>query len=201
VEQELARVLDMPVRRPVAFAPQLDLEAGIGPPLERMLDYLLDEASHADGIGKTSALAGRQVERALVALLLDGQPHAYSDALHGRAAGATPRHVRLAEEYIRANLAEPLSAGEIAAAAGVSVRTLDQAFARHRRYTPMQLLRALRLERVRADLERAAPGATVSSVALAWGFPHLGRFAAYYAGRFGEAPSETLRRARRRVGA
>jgi transcriptional regulator GlxA family with amidase domain len=34
---------------------------------------------------------------------------------------------------------------------------------------------------------------TVSSVALACGFAHLGRFSATYASKFGEAPSVTLR--------
>jgi AraC-like DNA-binding protein len=36
----------------------------------------------------------------------------------------------------------------------------------------------------------------VTAVALRWGFGHLGQFAADYRARFGELPSETLRRAR-----
>jgi AraC-like DNA-binding protein len=55
-------------------------------------------------------------------------------------------------------------------------------------------LRALRLELARKDL--AQDGATVTSVAVACGFGSLGRFAADYKARFGESPSETLRRGR-----
>ncbi|MFP5477787.1 MAG: helix-turn-helix domain-containing protein, partial [Gammaproteobacteria bacterium] len=34
----------------------------------------------------------------------------------------------------------------------------------------------------------------VAGVALRWGFGHLGRFSADYRARFGEYPSETVRR-------
>jgi AraC-like DNA-binding protein len=53
------------------------------------------------------------------------------------------------------------------------------------------------LERVRLELARAevAHGeATVASVARRYGFTNAGRFAAAYASRFGELPSETRRR-------
>jgi AraC-like DNA-binding protein len=36
---------------------------------------------------------------------------------------------------------------------------------------------------------------TVAAVAHRWGFAHLGRFASAYRCRFGEPPSDTLRRA------
>jgi transcriptional regulator GlxA family with amidase domain len=38
----------------------------------------------------------------------------------------------------------------------------------------------------------------VTTVALANGFPHLARFAAYYRAAFDEYPSETLSRSRKR---
>ncbi len=44
----------------------------------------------------------------------------------------------------------------------------------------------------------AAPGTTVTMVALDCGLAHLGRFSQEYSRKFGEAPSETLRRARLR---
>ena len=39
-----------------------------------------------------------------------------------------------------------------------------------------------------------ADGVTVTQVAERWGFHHLGSFAVEYRKRWGEAPSETLRR-------
>jgi transcriptional regulator GlxA family with amidase domain len=83
---------------------------------------------------------------------------------------------------------------DLARAAGVSTRTVFRAFARHYGAPPITHLRRSRLERVRRHLLAAAPGETVTSVALEGGFSHLGRFAVYYRQCFGERPSETLRR-------
>lgn len=46
------------------------------------------------------------------------------------------------------------------------------------------------------DLLGARAGSSVTSIALDWGFDHLGRFAASYKKRFGETPRETLKRTR-----
>lgn len=119
------------------------------------------------------------------------QPEAAS-AVHQPA----PRHVVQAERHIRehARLAPTLS--QLAQAAGVSVRTLSQAFRVHRGCTPMQALREARLKGVRAELLLATPnGNTVRDIATAWGYAHLGLFAAAYRQRFGETPSQTLRQA------
>ena len=51
------------------------------------------------------------------------------------------------------------------------------------------------MELARARLGSGAATA-VTEVALACGFEHLGRFSTRYRDRFGESPSETLRRAR-----
>jgi hypothetical protein len=59
----------------------------------------------------------------------------------------------------------------------------------------MTYLRDLRLRGIHVELVRAAPGtATVESVAYGWGMLHMGRFAAAYRRKFGETPSQTLKR-------
>jgi transcriptional regulator GlxA family with amidase domain len=85
---------------------------------------------------------------------------------------------------------------DLAAAAGVSPRTLYRAFARQCGEPPIGRLRRERLEGARRHLLEAGPRDTVTSVALDWGFAHLGRFAGSYGRCFGERPSETLRRGR-----
>jgi AraC-like DNA-binding protein len=65
----------------------------------------------------------------------------------------------------------------------------------------MRLLRQARLAQARSELAAARPRTTVTTVALDYGFNHLSRFAQQYARHFGESPSETLRRARRRQAA
>jgi len=82
---------------------------------------------------------------------------------------------------------------ELAAIAGVAVRTLELAFREGAGVTPNQYLRRRRMNAVRRDLRDATPGTTtVTRVAATWGFTELGRFAGAYRAMFGELPSETL---------
>lgn len=105
------------------------------------------------------------------------------------------RAVRTATEFLREHAHLPVGTDEAAAAAGLSVRGLQQAFRRTLGVTPTQYLRGVRLERVREELTAATPGdALVSDVARRWGFAHLGRFAGAYQQRWGEHPADTLRR-------
>jgi transcriptional regulator GlxA family with amidase domain len=53
-----------------------------------------------------------------------------------------------------------------------------------------------RLQLVRDELLRSDAEVNVTTMALRYGFSHLGRFSAYYRATFGEMPSETLRRRR-----
>lgn len=105
-----------------------------------------------------------------------------------------PRHVLVAEHHLREHAREVPTLAEIAAAAGVSVRTLSAAFRACRGCTPMQALREQRLQGVRAELLLASPGTTVQGVAAEWGFVNLGLFSRRYRERFGELPSRTLGR-------
>jgi transcriptional regulator GlxA family with amidase domain len=83
----------------------------------------------------------------------------------------------------------------VAAALDVSVRSLQQGFRQWRSTTPRSHLRRLRLDHVRAELQRTDVPVSVTEVALRHGFSHLGRFSAYYRAAFGELPGATLRRA------
>lgn len=82
---------------------------------------------------------------------------------------------------------------DICMALGVSERTLQYAFRDYVGMSPVAYLRVCRLNRVRAELASADPaGATVTQVAMRFGFLHLGRFAGDYRRLFGVTPSETL---------
>ena len=103
-----------------------------------------------------------------------------------------PRHVHAAERYMRENARFAPTLSELASIARVSVRTLSSAFREYRGCTPMDALRELRLQGVRAELLLARSQVTVQSVAMNWGFANLGLFARLYRKRFGELPSHTL---------
>ncbi|WP_412740610.1 AraC family transcriptional regulator [Krasilnikovia sp. MM14-A1259] len=110
--------------------------------------------------------------------------------------GAQAAAVRRAVAFMEANPARPLTMADIAAAAGISVRALQQGFQRQLDTTPLLYLRRVRLSHVHEDLQAADPanGDEVSSIARRWGFGHLGRFAAYYRAAYGLSPRHTLRR-------
>jgi AraC-like DNA-binding protein len=93
-------------------------------------------------------------------------------------------------DYIDARLAAPVVLADLARAARVSVRTLNELCRRHHGVTPMELLRNRRLDAVRTRL-RLQPELSVTETALAMGFGHPGRFSQYYFERFGELPSQT----------
>jgi AraC-like DNA-binding protein len=89
-----------------------------------------------------------------------------------------------------------LSSSRLCEIGRVGERTLQYAFRERFGLTPAAFLKARRLAAVRNRLLRADQGEeTVGDASAALGFWHLGHFAADYRRAFGEAPSETLRRA------
>jgi AraC-like DNA-binding protein len=106
-----------------------------------------------------------------------------------------PSYVRRAEEYLAANLHRHVSVSELASVTGIRMRTLSAAFRLHRGASPKEFLEARRLEFAELQLSSGA-SISVTEVALACGFEHLGRFSARYRARFGVSPSTTMRRHR-----
>lgn len=107
---------------------------------------------------------------------------------------ARPPALELALRYIDRDPSTNIGVGELAAAAGVSVRALQYSFRRHLNSTPLRYLRAVRLARARAELLAADPdgSTTVTEVALRWGFDHPGRFAKWFSDTYGIWPAEAL---------
>jgi AraC-like DNA-binding protein len=145
----------------------------------------------AVGLIQSDTHIAADYEQLLLRLFLAGQERA--DAVRDRAQ-IRPAAVRRAAAFIHANAATPITLADIAAAAGVPERTLHDSYCRFEGVSPMRAVRDIRLDRVRAQLNAADPAASVTTIALSAGFTHLGRFAQAYAARFGERPSETLRR-------
>ncbi|PHM30486.1 AraC family transcriptional regulator [Xenorhabdus innexi] len=134
-----------------------------------------------------------QIEQLLSVTLLSTHQHNYSGDHANHRGAIRPRHVRRVQEYLQAHAHEPITAEQLAQVAGVSLRSLYSGFREFLNISPMQYLRNLRMERVRTEL-LAGEAANVTGVALRWGFAHMGRFSAEYKARYGEMPSESLRR-------
>ncbi len=101
--------------------------------------------------------------------------------------------IRVAMDCIDQHDGEHLSVGQLATAAGVSERTLRDAFQRYFGAGPVRYLNRRTLHQVRRALKAADPSAaTVAEIATQFGVWELGRFARDYCSLFGELPSETL---------
>jgi AraC-like DNA-binding protein len=194
LEGELSRMLDEPVGAPVRFGPELDVSRGAGAAWLRLARLLAVDAAEEHGLVRHPVL-GRQLRESLVNGLLLATQHNFRDALENHRPGvAASRAVRRAVEAMRADPARPFTVADLAQAAGVSARSLQDGFQRYLGRSPMAYLRELRLSRVHQELSAAEPGRdTVTDIAYRSGFVHLGRFAALYRRRYGVSPSATLR--------
>lgn len=183
-----------PVRRALGMEPSVALAAPAGMALRSILGSVA-ELARAD-ITDLPPLLKSHLETCFMSALLMLQTGAGLAVMEQEDRHAPPQAVRKVRDYLHAHAHEPIELDQLCAVGQVPLRTLHHQFRRHFGMSPLQMLRDIRLDRARADLLRCAPGASVTGVALNWGFDHFGRFAAHYRQRFGETPRETLRRAR-----
>ncbi len=200
IEQEalvvhLSRLLGRAPDRTLSFLPSFDLAAPASARWNLAVEVLQAELAEHRSLLRRGVGNG-QLEEFLMSGLLFGHQSTYSDLLTRPPSGTERRTTTVAKQFIDVNLSERLTSAAVAAAAGVSVRTLEASFRSDLHTTPSAFIRSRRLDRARADLLSAAgtDADRVTDVATRWGISHLGRFAAEYKARFGETPSETLRR-------
>jgi AraC-like DNA-binding protein len=180
-------------RGPLTFDHVIDLANGPGAILNRMINYLVYELEHNDQALKNPGLSKSYNHMLLTALL--SLPHNQSEKLfksyHNQVA---PGLVRRAEEYMRAHLNEAVTIISLLRICDCSRSVLFSAFKNARGYTPMEFLTEQRLLGAREKLLKQHPEDSVSSIALDYGFIHLGRFSKVYKKRFGVTPSITLKK-------
>lgn len=112
-------------------------------------------------------------------------------------AARLPARYRRAYRYLQENLdRRDLSVREVAAEVGVTERALQSAFKHSLGLSPTELIRRLRMERIRADLldDSFNGERTVLFTANKWGVQNRSTLVSGYRKQFHEAPSETLER-------
>jgi transcriptional regulator GlxA family with amidase domain len=107
-----------------------------------------------------------------------------------------PAVFRRARERLEAHAEQPLDLEKLAQLSGIGIRSLQLGFRRHFGISISGALLDIRLERLRARLSHMKPGERIVDIAFDLGFSHLSRMASVYRAKFGESPSETLRRSR-----
>ena len=193
LENHLSDLLGRRVHEVIDFDFGIDLTTGRGGTLLASVEFLAREFDRPGGLADMP-VAREQLEAFVMTQLLHAGRHQFADEL---AAPAEPvRHSRLAPvlDYMEQHADEPLTPQELARAGCMSVRTLHSTFQQALGESPMSYLRRIRLDHVRAELQRSDPSLVrVSDIAIRWGFPHQSRFAQQYREQFRELPRETLR--------
>jgi transcriptional regulator GlxA family with amidase domain len=121
------------------------------------------------------------------------QEFAARDIRYGRS--TKPRRMRAlyrAIEYAEI-INQPIPVPELSRAAGVSQRTLENAFRETFGISPAKYLRWHRMNHLYRDLLAAEPRSmSITATASRYGFSELGRLAVEYRQLFGESPSATV---------
>ncbi len=190
VERTLVGQLGRPLNEPLRF--DLSFRWQDCAPWSCLLSYLLDCATQNAEMAHNKLVVA-QVEQLVSLILLTSHQHNHSGTSPTRRSTILPRHVRRAQDYLQTHAHEPICIDQLAEVAGVSVRSLFAGFKEFLGVSPMHYLRDLRMEHVRTEL-MTGEASNVAGIALRWGFAHLGRFSTEYKQRYGESPSQTLRR-------
>ena len=172
---------------PLCFDREIDLDSVDGQQWNALMRYFCEQIAHPSPLSMPKV---RMTEEAMMRHLPCAQSMSVREHFSGQPAALAPRHLRRAREFMEAGLQQEISLKDIADHCGVSIRSLSRAFQSCYGLSPMQVQRTMRLDRIRAELRRGASDASVSEVALHWGCSHLGRFAAAYRARFGEASQQ-----------
>jgi AraC-like DNA-binding protein len=194
IERYLENLLHQPLRQPLAFHSRVDLAdrgQGIGAAVQTM-----HRALTLCGKAGLPPVLAAEIEHHTLTTLLLSQRHNYTDAIFQAHTLPAPRVVRSVVELIDSLPRQAFTVADLAMHAGISERSLQEAFRRQLGTSPMSYLRRRRLQQAHDELLRIDPaaGVTVTDIALSHGFTHIGRFAAAYRQNFGESPSTTLRR-------
>ncbi|MFV0375328.1 AraC family transcriptional regulator [Microbacterium sp.] len=188
LERQFAELTGTPAGRPIEFDGRLDVTSPSGrlwAALARRLEWWARADTAED------ELVGPTLVRALVDTLLRAAPGTHTADVERASRTDDPASLALAIMHARA--ASTVGIADIAAEAGVGVRTLEKHVQARWGRTPSELLRTLRLTYARRELSHTPPGeAKIAATAARWGIPHAGRFAAHYADLFGESPSATV---------
>jgi AraC-like DNA-binding protein len=195
--RQLGALLGGPPTRPLELAMELKLDAGHGRSIGGFLYQAIADFDHDQSILRHPLTASLFAQFITTGLLLFHQ-HNYSEVLRRLERPVLPRDVKRAIDFIEAHLDSAISLADIVAASGVPGRTLFKHFKDYRCVSPMGYLCTARFLKVRDELRRLEPEASVADVAMRWGFEHMGRFAVEYRKRFGESPSTTLGKRRLR---
>lgn len=189
LEDMLHRTADIPLK----FEPTVDALNGATASWWRLVRQFAEELERGSGVFEHS-LFSRDIETALIKGLILSQPNNYSALISEHLQGQLPHYLIKARQFIHERAREDIGLEDIEKASGVSRFKVFDGFKRHFGMPPMAYLKKYRLTAVRREILEGGAVRSLSTLAMGWGFKHLGRFAIEYRKLFNEPPSATLQR-------
>lgn len=194
LERDLTTLLGARAAEAITFARSVSSETGQA---KRLRENVLHSVASIDST--TEALPAplvKEMDQTIRLSVLFGMPNNYSSRLYAPAKDSAPWQVKRIEEWIDAHWRDCITIETLVEISGVSARSIFATFRKARGYGPMSYLKRARLNAARDMLLLADAATSVTGVGFACNFSNLGQFAKDYHLKFGELPSETLRRAR-----
>jgi AraC-like DNA-binding protein len=177
------------------FAPGSNPRSATMLALRRAIEFVVAELEIAGRESSPVALA--EMQDLIVTRFLHSHHADLVDRARDALLPSRPQMLHL-EDYLRAHWNEPLTVERLATIANVGARSIFRYFKQAHGATPLDYMKTMRLQEARRGLQNPQQDTSVSSEALRCGFNNMGHFAKDYRRKFGELPSETLLRARRR---
>ena len=193
VESRLQSALDRHTSRKLVFDETVPMQTSTGAHARATMSYIMTSLDSNPEL-LTNPVVVSNLEELLLGVFLS-LPSNYSPQLENPGEYSTaPGLVTRAESFIQENAHLPLTMPDLLAHAGCSRSALFKNFRKFRGYTPWEFLTSQRLSLVRSRLLNAGEGDSVTAIAGEMGFAHMGRFSLSYRKRYGEKPSDTLKR-------
>ncbi|MFD9701709.1 ANTAR domain-containing protein [Lentzea sp. NPDC059081] len=186
-------LLEQVAGEPVRLLNHHPVDASSAEHVRRAIAHLRDDVLAVAGIGDNELIVATATQYLATAVL-----NAFPTTASGRAPDLAGRDLHLgvlrrAVAFIEANADRPIALADVAAAARVSPRAVEQAFRHHLGTTPMAHLRRVRLDSARAELRVSGTDDTaIDRIAKRWGYLRPAAFASHYRATYGVTPEQTL---------
>ena len=183
--ERLAALLGRPVVQKIVFEPVVDLHTAAFRGIKALID--LATGTEFDLLLNSGTLMPSRLREMLIDAVLEAWPHNFTEALRQPAPRVAPRHVKLAMAFIQAHPEQLVSGVELARLSNVSQRALQEGF---RRFVGMSIVAYQRQVRLERAFEALRHSASVTEVALRFGFSNVGRFCQYFQQAYGVSPAQ-----------
>lgn len=196
LEEFLEKLLQRRLDKPLEFSPRIDLSQCGNQELVRLMSHMTRQLNLPSS-SLRNAMIQTQAESLLMSTMLINLEHNYRAELMSETAAPRPHYIKKAQAYILENARDALTPEDIAREACVSLRSIYAGFQTYLHCTPMTYVKNIKLEKINEELKHGDAATTsISDIVSKYGIASLGNFSASYRKRFGELPSDTLRRGR-----